>query len=58
MDEYEKQKRQEILNKVKSKKLKNLQNYFEELWSKNHNFSNPLSSMLNGIRKGDVGIYN
>jgi hypothetical protein len=28
MDEYEKQKRQEILNKVKSKKLKNLQNYF------------------------------
>lgn len=57
LDEYEKEKKQEILNKLKSKKLKNLQNNFEEIWSESHNFSNPLTSLLNGIRKGEIGVY-
>jgi hypothetical protein len=37
--------------------LKNLQSNFEEIWSESHNFSNPLTSLLNGIRKGDVGLF-
>lgn len=57
LDEYEKEKKQEILNKLQTKKLKHLQNNFEEIWSENHHLSNPLTSLLNGIRKGDVGLY-
>jgi hypothetical protein len=57
LDEYEKEKKQEILNKLKSKKLKNLQNNFEEIWSESNSFSNPLTSLLNGFRKGELGMY-
>ena len=52
LEEYEKQKKQEVLNKIKNKKLKNLQNTFEEIWAEHHSNANPLQSLLNNIRRG------
>lgn len=33
LEEYEKDKREDVLKKLKGKKLKNLVNTFEEIWS-------------------------
>lgn len=57
MEKYEKERRQEILQKLKVRKHKSLQNSFEEIWAETHSSFNPLQSLLNNIRRGDVGLY-
>jgi predicted transcriptional regulator len=52
LEEYEKEKKQEIIGRLKQKKLNSLVNHFEEIWSHGNNSANPLQSLLNNIRRG------